>query len=104
MNRPHSIIVALALLAMFGIVNLAIGNTAYTDDSIHPVITDLQDFIGSESFDAGLGEFASYVVSGEDWIWIDSDGNPPGCAFFRCLSGQSGCLSCFQWQLYRSGY
>jgi len=72
---------------MFGIVNLAIGNTAYTDDSIHPVITDLQDFIGSESFDAGLGEFASYVVSGEDWIWIDSDGNPPGCAFFDAYQG-----------------
>ncbi|MCD6161010.1 MAG: T9SS type A sorting domain-containing protein [candidate division Zixibacteria bacterium] len=47
-----------------------------------PAVNDIQDFTGEETFDTNLGEFTSYAVSGDNFIWIGTDGNPAGCAFF----------------------
>ena len=66
--------------AMSVIQNSVKGRNPNTPEQ--PIITDIQDFTGIETFDVSLGEFTSYAVMGENWIWIDSDGNDPGCAFF----------------------
>ncbi|MCP4631956.1 MAG: T9SS type A sorting domain-containing protein [candidate division Zixibacteria bacterium] len=48
--------------------------------------SDILDFAGSETFDANLGEFTTFTVSGTGWVW-QTTGNPAGSAFYDDYSG-----------------
>ncbi|MCP4634179.1 MAG: hypothetical protein GY855_14740, partial [candidate division Zixibacteria bacterium] len=47
---------------------------------------DLLDFAGSETFDADLGEFTTFEVTGDGFVW-QAFGNPDGSAFYDDISG-----------------
>lgn len=101
MRKILSIIISIVFLTAAGYANDAsvssydflpekdATNQSNTVKIEQPIVMDIQDFDGTENFDSDLGEFTSYAVIGQHFIYNGGDGSPAGCAYYDDYEGDN---------------